>query len=70
MLPENTYFYFPVLFFLADLLQGVINTTITSSDGKFVSLHLRHNGELPFVNAIAIAIAEVPHNNICTDYLF
>ena len=68
MSPENTHFYSPVLFCLGDLLQGVINTTITSCDGKFVSLHLRHNGELPFV--FAITIAELPHYIICTDFLF
>ena len=68
MLPEKTYFYFPVLFCLAGLLQGVINTTITICDGKFVSLHLRLIGELPFV--FAIAIVEVPHHKICSDFLF
>ena len=69
-MPEVDVSYSLVLFCLAHLLQGVINTTITSCNGKFVFLQVRLIRELPFVNAIAIAIAEVPHNNICTDYLF
>ena len=58
----------PVLFCLTGLLRGVTNTTITSCNGKFVYLHVRLIRELPFV--FGIAIAEVPHHNICTDFLF
>ena len=39
-------------------------------DGKFVSLHLRYIGKLLFVFAISIAIVEVPHHIICTEFYF